>query len=389
MTPRMPCVFRCISLAVAALSVLASTAVAQNYPEHVVRIVNPFPPGGSVDVTGRILAQKLSENIGGQFILENRAGAGGNIGAEAVAKSAPDGHTLLYSTPGPLVVNHRLYAKGLPYDPTRDFEPIAVIVRVPMVLLVHPKLPATNVQELIELARKQPGTINFGSPGIGSANHLSGEWFKSMAKVNLTHVPYKGSGPAMADLLGGHIQMMFDAIPANLQNINSGAVRALGNAGTTRPAMLAKVPTIVEQGLAGFELVLVVRPGRPCQDADADPGPAAVRDRQDPRDAGHHQASHRPGHRARHGGRKRGPRVLSVRDGQVERGHPRREDQPAVERSCKARRPLSLPIIPSARDRQDEGASAHPPSRCLPCFTCSLLVSSRRVRLTITSVILV
>ena len=253
MTPRMPYALRCISFVLAGLFALAGTAVAQNYPEYVVRIINPFPAGGSVDVTGRILAQKLSENVGGQFILENRAGAGGNIGAESVAKSTPDGYTLLYSTPGPLVVNHRLYAKGLPYDPTKDFEPIAVIVRVPMVLLVNPKVPATNVQELIELARKQPGTINFGSPGIGSANHLSGELFKSMAEINLTHVPYKGSGPAMADLLGGHIQMMFDAIPANLQNITSGAVRALGNAGTTRPTMLSKVPTIAEQGLTGFD----------------------------------------------------------------------------------------------------------------------------------------
>ena len=253
MTPRMPYALRCISLAIAGLFAVAGTAVAQNYPEYVVRIINPFPAGGSVDVTGRILAQKLSENIGGQVILENRAGAGGNIGAEMVAKSAPDGYTLLYSTPGPLVINHRLYAKGLPYDPTKDFEPIAVIVRVPMVLLVNPKLPATNVQELIELARKQPGTINFGSPGIGSANHLSGELFKSMAKINLTHVPYKGSGPAMADLLGGHIQMMFDAIPGEPQNINAGAVRALGNAGTTRPAMLSKMPTIAEQGLTGFD----------------------------------------------------------------------------------------------------------------------------------------
>jgi tripartite-type tricarboxylate transporter receptor subunit TctC len=227
--------------------------MAQNYPEQVVRIVNPFPPGGSVDVTGRILAQKLSENLGHQFILENRAGAGGNIGAESVAKSTPDGYTLLYSTPGPLVVNHHLYAKGLPYDPVKDFEPIAVVVRVPMVLLAHPSLPATNVQELIELAKRKPGTINFGSPGIGSANHLMGELFKSMAKVELTHVPYKGSGPAMADLLGGHIQLMFDAIPANLQNITTGAVRALANGGSRRPATLANVPTIIEQGLAGFD----------------------------------------------------------------------------------------------------------------------------------------
>lgn len=250
---RLPHLLLAMSLVIAGLFPLTSAAVAQKYPEHVVRIINPFPAGGSVDVTGRILAQKLSENIGGQVILENRAGAGGNVGAESVAKSAPDGHTLLYSTPGPLVVNHRLYAKGLPYDPNKDFEPIAVIVRVPMVLLVTPSLPVTNVKELIELARKQPGKINFGSPGIGSANHLSAELFKSMAKVDLTHVPYKGSGPALADLLGGHIQVMFDAIPANLQNINSGALRALGNAGTTRPAMLATVPTIIEQGLAGFD----------------------------------------------------------------------------------------------------------------------------------------
>ena len=170
-----------------------------------------------------------------------------------MAKSAPDGHTLLYSTPGPLVVNHRLYAKGLPYDPTKDFEPIAVIVRVPMVLLVNPKVPATQRPGTDRTGQEAAGQINFGSPGIGSANHLSGELFKSMAKINLTHVPYKGSGPAMADLLGGHIQMMFDAIPANLQNINLRRLRALGNAGTTRPAMLSQVPTIAEQGLTGFD----------------------------------------------------------------------------------------------------------------------------------------
>ena len=249
----MPCALRLVLLAVAGLLTVSGETVAQNYPDRVVRIINPFPPGGSVDVTGRLLAQKLSEKLGRQFILENRPGAGGNIGAEAVAKSVPDGYTLLYSTPGPLVVNHKLYSKGLPYDPTTDFEPIAVIVRVPMVLLAHPTVPANNVQELIELATKQPGTINFGSPGIGSVNHLSGELFRSMAKINLTHVPYKGSGPAMADLLGGHIQLMFDAIPANLQNITTGLVRPLGNAGTTRPATLSNVPTIAEQGLTGFD----------------------------------------------------------------------------------------------------------------------------------------
>ncbi len=240
-------------LAVATLIALAGGAIAQSYPEQVVRIVNPFPAGGSVDVTGRILAQKLSEKLGGQFILENRPGAGGNLGADSVAKSTPDGHTLLYSTPGPLVVNHRLYVKGLPFDPTKDFEPIAVFVRLPMVLLANPKVSVNNVQELIELAKKQPGAINFGSPGIGSVNHLSGELFNSMTKVKLAHVPYRGTGPAMADLLGGHIQIMFDAIPANLQNIQAGAVRALGNAGTKRPVTLSQIPTIAEQGVTGFD----------------------------------------------------------------------------------------------------------------------------------------
>lgn len=243
-----------LAFIVAGLLAAPDTVLAQkSYPERVVRIINPFPPGGNVDVTGRILAQKLSENMGGQFILENRPGAGGNIGAEAVARSESDGYTLLYSTAGPLVVNHQLYAKGLPYDPETEFEPIAVVVRVPMVLVANPKLQANNIQELIELAKKQPGAIHFGSPGIGSANHLGGELFKSMAGIDLTHVPYKGTGPAMADLLGGHIQLMFDAIPTNLQNINAGLVHALGNAGTSRPGTLAKIPTIAEQGLPGFE----------------------------------------------------------------------------------------------------------------------------------------
>ena len=192
-----------------------SGALAQKYPEREIRIINPYAPGGSADITGRLVAQKMAEIIGGQIIVENRAGAGGSIGAEAVAKASPDGHTLLYSAAGPLGVNHKLFARPPGYDPDKAFTPIAVVVLTPLVLAATPKLPANNVKELIELARKEPGKVNFGSAGIGSAPHLTGEMFKHMAKIDIAHVPYKGTGPAMADLVGGHIQIMFDLLPAD------------------------------------------------------------------------------------------------------------------------------------------------------------------------------
>jgi tripartite-type tricarboxylate transporter receptor subunit TctC len=226
---------------------------AQNYPDRVVRIVNPFPPGGSVDVLARILAQKLSENLGQQFIIENRTGGGGNVGAEMVAKADPDGYTLLFTAPGPLVVNQTLYTKGLPYDPVRDFAPIALFAMAPIVLMVNPEIPTKNVQELIAYARQRPGQINFGSAGNGSTPHLNGELFKAMAHIDIVHVPYRGTGPAMNDLIGGHIQMFFDLLPASLPQIESRKVRALANAGATRPPALANLPTIAEQGLPGFD----------------------------------------------------------------------------------------------------------------------------------------
>jgi tripartite-type tricarboxylate transporter receptor subunit TctC len=231
---------------------MAVPAPAQNYPDHVVRIVNPFPPGGSVDVLARILAQKLSENLGQQFIIETRAGGGGNMGAEMVAKSDPDGYTLLFTAPGPLVVNQTLYAK-LPFDPARDFAPIALFAMAPIVLMVNPDIPARNVQELIAYAKSRPGQINFGSAGNGSTPHLNGELFKTMAKIDIVHVPYRGTGPAMNDLIGGHIQMFFDLLPASLPQIESRKVRALANAGATRPPLLAELPTVAEQGLPGFD----------------------------------------------------------------------------------------------------------------------------------------
>ena len=242
-----------VSIAILSALALSAPAAAQSYPERVVRIVNPFPPGGSVDITARILAQKLSENTGQQFIVENRTGAGGNTGADSVAKSEPDGYTLLFSAPGPLVVNQTLYTKGLPFDPTKDFAPIAVFAYTPIVLMVTPSLPVNNVQELIAYAKSNPGKVNFGSAGMGSTPHLSGELFKSMTKTEITHVPYRGTGPAMNDLIAGHIQMFFDLLPGSLPQISTGKVRGIANAGAKRASALPDLPTVAEQGLAGFD----------------------------------------------------------------------------------------------------------------------------------------
>jgi tripartite-type tricarboxylate transporter receptor subunit TctC len=240
-------------VAIAALSVLAlPVGAAEHYPERVVRIVNPYPPGGSVDVMARLLAQKLSDNLGQQFIVENRSGGGGNTGSDSVAKAEPDGYTLLFTAPGPLTVNQTLYSK-LSFDPAADFAPIALFATAPIVLIVNPGLPASNVAELIALARKEPGKINFASAGNGTTNHLSGEMFKSMAKVDIVHVPYRGAGPAMNDLVGGHVQMFFDLMPVVLPQVNAGKVRALGAAGATRSSALPNLPTIAEQGVPGFD----------------------------------------------------------------------------------------------------------------------------------------
>src|ERR1700722_4127086 len=255
---------RRVALALVPWLLCVAAASADSYPDRVVRIVNPFPPGGSVDVLARILAQELSENLGQQFIIETRTGGGGNVGAEMVAKSDPDGYTLLFTAPGPLVVNQTLYAR-LPFDPARDFAPVALFAIAPIVLMVNPDIPANNVQELIAYAKARPGQINFGSAGNGSTPHLNGELFKTMAHIDIVHVPYRGTGPAMNDLIGGHIQMFFDLLPASLPQIQSHKVRPLANAGATRPPALADLPTVAEQGLAGFDAtswVGVVAPAR-------------------------------------------------------------------------------------------------------------------------------
>ena len=243
---------RRLTIIVLALLALTAPGVAQNYPERVVRIINPYPPGGSVDVMARILAQKLSDDLGQQFIVENRAGGGGNTGSDFVAKAEPDGYTLLFTAPGPLTVNQTLYSK-LSFDPAKDFAPIALFATAPIVLIVNPAVPANDVRELIALAKKEPGKINFASAGNGTTNHLSGELFKSMAQIDIVHVPYRGAGPAMNDLVGGHVQMFFDLMPVVLPQIAAGKVRALANAGIKRPAALPNVPTVAEQGLPGFD----------------------------------------------------------------------------------------------------------------------------------------
>jgi tripartite-type tricarboxylate transporter receptor subunit TctC len=200
----------------------------------------------------RILAQKLSDTLGPQFIVENRSGGGGNTGSDYVAKAEPDGYTLLFTAPGPLTVNQTLYTK-LAFDPAKYFAPIALFATAPIVLIVNPAVPANNVQELIALAKKEPGKINFASAGNGTTNHLSGELFKSRANIDIVHVPYRGAGPAMNDIVGGHVQMFFDLMPVVLPQIATGKVRALANAGAKRPSALPDVPTIAEQGLAGFD----------------------------------------------------------------------------------------------------------------------------------------
>ena len=245
-------VLRLVAMAFLSLLVPCVQATAEHYPDRVVRIINPYPPGGSVDVMARILAQKLTEALGQQVIVENRSGGGGNTGSDFVAKAEPDGYTLLFTAPGPLTVNQTLYSK-LPFDPTKDFAPIALFATAPIVLIVNPGVPANNVQELIALARREPGKINFASAGNGTTNHLSGELFKSMAKIDIVHVPYRGAGPAMNDLIAGHVQMFFDLMPVVLPQIAASKARALANAGAKRPSALPNVPTVAEQGLPGFD----------------------------------------------------------------------------------------------------------------------------------------
>ena len=238
----------------AALVACAGTASAQStYPAKAIRYVVPFPAGGPLDIVARALGQELNKSWNQPIIIDNRPGAGGNIGADLVAKAPADGYTILMGAVSTHAINVTLYSK-LPYDPVRDFAPITLITSVPNVLVVHPSVPAISVKELIALAKAKPGQINFASGSTGSAGHLAGELFKTMAGVNMVHIPYKGAAPAVVDLLGGHVSLMFDNMSSALPNIKSGRVRALAVTTLQRSPLLPQLPTISEAGLRGFDI---------------------------------------------------------------------------------------------------------------------------------------
>jgi tripartite-type tricarboxylate transporter receptor subunit TctC len=239
-------------LALTALICGATLATAQSYPEKPVRIIAPYAAGGSTDSTARLIAQALSQQLGQPFVVENRPGAGGTIGHEAVAKAPADGYTLLFSAAGPLVVSPHTYSK-LPYEPIRSFEPIKLIATAPLLLVVNPKVQAASVQDLIKYASSNPGKMTYGSFGNGSAAHLAGEQFKMLAKVDIIHVPYKGSAPALTDLIGGQIDMMFDVLVTALPQVKGGRLRSLAITSAERSPLVPDSPTMQEAGVKGFD----------------------------------------------------------------------------------------------------------------------------------------
>jgi tripartite-type tricarboxylate transporter receptor subunit TctC len=239
-------------LAAAALMIAACAAHAQNYPVKPVRLVVPFAPGGSSEIIARSVAQRLSENTGQQFVVENRPGGAGNIAMQEVARAEPDGYTLMLGHVGTLAMNPAMFAK-LPYDPNRDFAPVSLIAIVPNIFVVNASLPVKNLAEFIALAQAQPGSINYGSAGNGSAGHLAFEYLKMVTKVELVHVPYRGTGPMLTDLLGGQTQATSAGTPPLLPHIKSGKLRAFAVGTPQRVSSLPDVPTVAEQGYPGFE----------------------------------------------------------------------------------------------------------------------------------------
>ncbi|MDF3882316.1 Bug family tripartite tricarboxylate transporter substrate binding protein [Cupriavidus basilensis] len=242
-------------VAPAALAFSSLCVTATGYPDKPVKLVVPFPAGGPTDALARLIGQHLSQQLGQPFVVDNRGGAGGTIATEAAASAAPDGYTLFFSTTGTMAINPSLY-KTLKVDPAKAFDSVGAVASTVNVLVVAPLLAAANVKDLIALARQKPGTLTFGSAGNGSSNHLSGELFKSMAAIDIVHVPYKGSSAAFTDLLGGRISMMFDTVSSQVQYLSAGKVKALGVTGTTRSEALPKVPTVAESGLPGFEVTI-------------------------------------------------------------------------------------------------------------------------------------
>ena len=229
-------------------------AQASNWPSKPLRLVVPFPPGGAVDISARAIGNELTKTLGQPVTIENRAGAGGNIGAELVARAPADGYTLLMTTSGIFAINPALYAK-VPFDPIKDFASVSIVVSLYNMLVLHPSVPATSVREVIAMTRAAPGKYTVASSGAGTSIHLSAELFMSMAGVKMLHVPYKGSSPAITDLLAGQVNMMFDNIPSALPHAKAGKLRALAVTGPNRSALMPNVPTVAEAGLPGYDVV--------------------------------------------------------------------------------------------------------------------------------------
>jgi tripartite-type tricarboxylate transporter receptor subunit TctC len=239
--------------AAAALAIaVAVNASAQTYPSKPIKLIVPFPPGGTTDILARAVGAELNKVWGQPVVIENRPGAGGNIGSDAVAKSPPDGYTLVMGTVGTHGINPGLYPK-MPYDAVKDFAPVTLVASVPNLLVVHPSVPAKSVKEIIDLAKAQPGKLTFASSGNGTSIHLAGELFKTMTGIEMVHVPYKGSAPAVTDLLGGQVQMMFDNMPSALPHVKAGKLRGIAVTSAKRSPAVPDLPTIAETGLTGYE----------------------------------------------------------------------------------------------------------------------------------------
>lgn len=232
---------------------IGTRAVAQQYPERPVRLIVPFAPGGTTDILARILGQRLGDNLGQQIIIDNRGGAGGNLGTGLAAKAPADGYTLLLGVISPLAINVTLYGSKLPYNPVRDFAPVSLITKVPQVISLHPSVPAHTVKQLIALGKAHPGKLTFGSAGLGTSNHLVGELLNVITGMRMVHVPYKSAGLASVAVFSGEVDMMISAPPAVMQFFKSGRMRPLAVTSATRSPALPEVPTMIESGLPEFE----------------------------------------------------------------------------------------------------------------------------------------
>jgi tripartite-type tricarboxylate transporter receptor subunit TctC len=247
------------------LAAVATSAFAQGYPSKPAKVIVPYPPGGPTDIVARVVSQKLSDQMGQQFIVENRPGAGGNIGAEAVAKGPADGYTLLVATTAH-AINPSLF-KSLGYNLMKDFAPVSQLTSGPLVIVAHPSLPAKNVQELIALGKAKPGTLNYASSGNGQSTHLSAELFATMSGIKMNHIPYKGSAPALTDVMGGQASLMFDTMLSAMPHVKNGKLKAIAVTSAARSPAAPDVPTVAESGLPGYEAIawngLLVPAGTP------------------------------------------------------------------------------------------------------------------------------